>query len=290
MTLLPDAITYQGITIGSQGSDIYFAQGVTGWGQPSYAMPSTPRQAGGEFGGQWSANGQTYTVNAWLDAGDVNDRNVATLMAIRSAMRLRPNPTDEVALAWSGLLWPGEVCAFVRPSRCEPAVDEDAAVSGAVGLDLQWVASDPTVYSYAQQVETIPTGSPVSTSTFEVANAGVLVPWARRAWEFRMTAHGTLVAPKIRVDHEDGTFEQIELSGLTMTSGQVLTIGDDLYPKVNGNIVSGRIRSTTEAGGPARAPRWWRLLHSTGSDGENVVTMTATSGSFSGFCKTRDTY
>jgi hypothetical protein len=147
------------------------------------------------------------------------------------------------------------------------------------------------LYSATQHTAiNVDSGSPVSTASGEAANAGTFIPGAPRAWDVRMTAHGTTTNPKIRVDHADGSFEQIEFVGLTMGGGQVLTIAEDLYPRVDGQIVSGRIRSTTETGGPSRAARWWRLLRSTGSDGQNDVTVSVASGTFHGYVKTRDTF
>ena len=157
-------------------------------------------------------------------------------------------------------------------------------------MAVAFVAADPVLYSATQETETVDVGSPVSTHSFEVANEGVLVKRAPRGWEWRLRAHGTTTNPRIRVDHADGTFEEILFSGLTIPNTHVLTIGADLVPRVQSAIVSGRIRSTTEAGGPGRAPRWWRLHPSNGSDGANEVTVTVASGAFSGYCKTRSTW
>lgn len=154
---------------------------------------------------------------------------------------------------------------------------------------VEFVAVDPVQYSATQATETIATGDPQTSVTFEVANDGSLVQQARHAWEFRMTAHGTVTNPTIRVDHADGTFEQVLFQG-TMTGGQVLTVGADLVPRVGSQVVSGWVRSTTESGGPSRGARWWLLHPSDGADEANEVTMSVASGSFSGFCKTRSTW
>lgn len=291
MTLAPEAITWEGLTIGSNPatSDLYLDAGIEGWGQPAFNMPSVQRAMGGEWGGTWSAQAATYTANAWMDVGDKPTRDPAKFKAFRSSMKLRPNPADEVALAWSDLLWDGEVCAFVRPTRCVPVIDEDAVEGGTVGWDAQWLSSDATVYDYTPTQHIWATGDPVSSDTFTVGNTGDLVERARRAWRWRFTAHGTTTNPKIRVEHLDGSFEQILFQGLTMTGGQVLTIGADMTPRVQSQIVSGHIRCTTNLFGPDKAPRWPLLHPDDGEDPANEVTVTVDSGAFSGFCETRST-
>lgn len=293
MTLLPDAFTWDGITVGGAGSDVYLDEGIEGWGQPPLNMPSTPRQSGGEFGGLWTPQAATYSVSAWLNAPKVTGSyDFSTFMNLRSTMRTRPAPTDEQPIAWSGLMWPTEVCAWVRPTRFEPAVDETSVHDGVPGFDLQWLASDPTVYSYADPAERLwATGDPVSSDEFPVANDGDLVPWARRAWQVRVTAHGSLVGWWMRVDHPDGTWERIAFPSLTIPSGHVLTIDDDLLPRVQGVIKSKAVASTSNfSATPTVAPRWWRLHPGPTGDEANVVTVGCTSGTFSGFVKTRSTW
>lgn len=289
MTLLPEALTWQGITIGGADSDVYIAEGIEGFGQPALNMPSTQRQAGGTWGGLWTPQDAAYTVNAWLDAGHANARDWSGYKALRSSMRNRPMPSDELPLAWADLLGDGEMCAFVRPSRFVPIADETGTHNGAPGIDIQWVASDPTIYDYTQAARIWSSGDPVSGDEFEVANDGDLVPWARYAWELRMTAHGTVTDPFVKVEHDDGTFEQITWLGLSLSGGQVLTLGPDLVSRVGRVHVSGRIRSLTEKGFTSRAPRWWLLHPSDGEDGANVVTVGCGSGTFSGYLKTRGT-
>lgn len=290
MTLVPEALTWQGITIGGPGSDVYLADGIEGFGQPSLDMPSTRRPAGGTWGGLWTPQDAAYTVNAWLNAGsDIRDWD--GYKAMRASMACRSMPDDELPLAWSDLMGDEELCAFVRPARFVPMGDEDGFHHGAVGLDMQWVASDPTVYDYAQTTAvTWSSGSPVSSASFEAANAGVYVPWARRAWDARFTAHGTVARPWMKVTHDDGTFEKIVFE-VTLTGGQVLTVRDRGFGPVAmvGSRLLSRVTSTTELGIASRAPRWWRLLPSTGSDGQNVVTIGVGSGTVSGYVKTRGT-
>lgn len=291
MTLVPEAITWQGITIGGGESDVHLDGGIEGFGQPSLNMPSTKRPAGGTWGGLWSPQDSSYTVNAWMDAGAGDLRDWSGYTDLRDSMRNRALPSDEIPLAWSDLMGEGEMCAFVRPSRFEPIADEDGVHGGSPGLDLQWVASDPTVYDYEQTTAALwGSGNPVSSDAFEAANAGALVPWARRAWDVRMTAHGTVSRPWMEVAHDDGTFEKITFE-VTLTGGQVLTVADRGFgpcAMVGSRIVS-RVTSITEKGITSRAPRWWLLHPSTGDDGNNAVMVGVGSGSVSGYVKTRGT-
>lgn len=131
------------------------------------------------------------------------------------------------------------------------------------------------------------TGVPVSSSTFEAPNVGGFRRWARRAWEFRFTAHGATTNPRIHVAHADGTWERWQFT-LSMTGGQVLKVINGM-PLLNDVPVPGRLQVRTNTGGPGRARRPLRLLASDGDDGNNVVTMSVATGAFSGFCKVRST-
>lgn len=158
-------------------------------------------------------------------------------------------------------------------------------------LTVQALAEDPVLYSAEQTTAALwATEDPVTGDTFEAANGGNLVPGARRVWDLRMTANGgSLVNPFVNVDHDDGTYEHITFQG-TLTAGQVLRVQSDLLPYVGSALRSGWIRSTCETGPTSRVARWWLLHPSTGTDGKNAVTVGATSGSFSGYLKTRAPY
>lgn len=146
---------------------------------------------------------------------------------------------------------------------------------------------DPVLYTSTYAERTWPSGAPDTTDTFNAANAGWEVPFAHRAFELRLTAHGTTVRPRVRVDHPDGSFEQVTFD-VTMSGGQVLTLGADGYPRIGSQIASKCI-STNQTGlsTPSRLP--WRLIDSTGSDGRNEVTVSVQSGAFSGYLRTRGT-
>jgi hypothetical protein len=293
-----NALNWQGIAIGNPSSDTYFDEGIEGLHPGGSDIASTPRSTGGTWGGLSTPKTVPVTADLWLgdpdaipNPDDETDWDTSSLWAIADSMDNRALPTDELPLAWTGFMWPpGEWCKFVRPFQCEWLTDEDGTHGGAPGLTLGWQPSEPWAYSYEQETAALwPTDEPVSSDSFQAVNIGRLRPFARRAWQLRMTAHGTLVSPWIRVGHDDGTYEKITFSGLTMTGGQVLTVGEDLLPKVDGRIVSKYVRSVTERGIVARAPRWWDLHRSDGDDGANQVTVGCTSGLFSGFLKTRST-
>lgn len=291
--LTPDALNWDGRTIGGTASGVYFGQrGVEGLGQAPFRMPFTARAAGGSWGGAAVPGERAISTDVWLDADHTGTRDFGPLRDLRLSMAPRPNPWDELPLYWSDLMWDADVCAFVRPSRCEIATDEDGVYGGAPGLDLQWVGGDPTIYSADETSGSFGSGDPVSTDEFDAYNAGGLVPWARRAFRVRITAHGTVTNPYVRVDHADGTFEHIVWAGLTMTSGQVLTQGDDLTSRVQSRVVDYARRCTTEVGGPTKAPRLWQLHPGTAEDytPPNTITVGCASGLISGFVKTRDTY
>lgn len=181
---------------------------------------------------------------------------------------------------------------WVQVSDASPVTDPAwAGPERTTTITIVFTVKDDTLYdATATNAGHIASGSPVSTATFEAANAGHLVLNAPRAYNFAFTAATTWVNPRIRVDHSDSTFEQITLQGLTVTAGQTLTLGADRLPRVGSQIVSGRIRATTEKGGPGNAAPWFRLLASDGSDGANEVTVTGSSGTFYGDCNVRGTY
>lgn len=291
-TLDPDALNWDGITIGGADSGVYFGDGVQGLGQPPFRMGFTPRAAGGSWGGLAVPGELAISTDVWLDADHTGTRDFGPLRDIRKAMAPRPNPDDELPLYWSDLMWDAEVCAFVRPARCEIATDEEGVHGGAPGLDLQWIGSDPVVYSADETDGSFGGDTPVASDEFVAYNAGTLTPWARRAFRVRITAHGTTTNPFVRVDHADGTFELIVWQGLTMTSGQVLTFSADQTARVGSRVVQAYMRATTEAGGPTKAPRLW-LLHPGAAEDytpANTITVGCATGAISGFVKTRDTY
>jgi hypothetical protein len=286
---LTDVLTWQGITFGQNDeADFLLDDGIEGLAHVGVSPAWKPRHDGGAVGGTAYPGPRMVTATAVLDGGA--DADLDALWRLHEAMRPRPNPTDELPLSWSGLMWPGHHCVFARPTRCDWLTDQIGVDQAAPAVALQWAASDPTVYTYEQTTALlVATGSPTGSASGQAANPGIEVPWARRAWDLRWTAHGTVTSPRIRVEHPGGAWEQVTLQGLTMAGGQVLTLGEDRLFRVGTQVVNGYARFQTNATVSSRAPRWPRLLTSTGTDSANVVTMSVATGTFSGFAKVRGT-
>lgn len=152
---------------------------------------------------------------------------------------------------------------------------------------LQWVGLDPTIYTAAQEETTWSTA--VTSKTAYVHNVGESRVLCGRGFQFRMTAvGGPVVSPRVRVTHADGTVEQITWQGLSFTAGQVLTLGDDRVSRVGSRDVSGYVRSLNEDGTPTHAPRFpeWHPGEAD-DDTQNVVQVSAQSGQFTGFVRSR---
>jgi len=282
---MTDELTWDGLTIGGPGADLILGEGVEGLAQVGVAPAWQPRSLGGATGGTSYPGPRTITAAGWVNG---TDGDVSALHRLYQSMAPRPDPADELPLQWSGLMWPYSHAVWVRPTRCEWLTDEQGVYEGAPGVDLQWVASDPTIYAAAQtNAILVATGSPVSQATGQGANAGIEVPWARRAIEVRLTAHGTVRRPRVSVAHGGGVFDEVSFPTLTMTGGQVLTLRPDGYWRVGTRIVSPTGR--TERGGTGATWRL-RLVDSTGSDNRNAFTMTVGEGAFSGFVKVRSTW
>jgi hypothetical protein len=125
-------------------------------------------------------------------------------------------------------------------------------------VDCAWTSADGLVYANSQNTAAFGSPTPVSSVTgLTVTNSGLETGTAGRAVEVRITAATSTSSPWVRFDHPDGTWERVTFQGLTLGVGQTLTIAGDRVPRVGSQIVSGYIRSTTQAGGPSRAARWW---------------------------------
>jgi hypothetical protein len=293
--MLPDdlalnAMGWEGIVIARRPNAVPGAEpglilgdGIDGLGVTPPSDDPSPRAQGGEWGGRHSPRGR-------LVATDCTSNDLDALWRLAEAMQPIESPLDERPLYWRGLLWGDDPwCVYARPVRCDWLTDEEAVDNDLPGFELAWKATDPTAYAaVAIQAGYVATGSPTSTTTFEAPNVGGYRRWARRAWEFRFTAHGTTTNPRIHVAHADGSWERWQFT-LSMTGGQVLKIVAGM-PLLNDMPVPGRVQVSTSTGtSPGRARRPLRLLASDGDDGANVVTMSVATGAFSGFCKVRST-
>ncbi|RTL08428.1 MAG: hypothetical protein EKK62_07670 [Acidimicrobiia bacterium] len=253
-------------------------QGLSGLDLPQFETTLTRGARNGAIGGA-----------QWTGAAVLQQRLIAltndALLNLRQAMKPRPRPDDEQPLTFEGFAFPDEHRLYVRPSLCQFRLTASATLGQVYVVDCAWTSTDGLVYSEEQAVETFGTVTPVTSATFEVANDGLDVGQAGRAIEVRITAQTTLTSPSVRFDHEDDTFELVTFSGLTMTAGQVLTVRDDLLPRVGSQIVSGYVRTSTDVASGSRHGRLWQL-----PPGASDVTVTAASGTFSGFVKTRSVW
>lgn len=209
-------------------------------------------------------------------AGDLDDLIDRVLEAFQPSATPLPMVVDGLA-------------KWVQVKEATPLLAPDwPGAEVTTEFTAQLVAEDPVLYA-ATPTTAWTTASATASATFEAPNDGRLVPFARRAWDVSITAATTLTNLTIRVDHDDdSTWEQIQFQG-TITAGQTLTVGADLLPRVGTAIRSGWVRSLTQAGLASRAPRWWDLHPSTGSDDNNEVTISAASGTFTGTVLTRST-
>lgn len=252
--------------------------GVAGLDLPQFETTLTRGARNGAVGGA-----------QWTGAATVQARLVAlsneALLNLRQSMKARPRPDDEQPLTFEGFAFPDVHRLYVRPSLCRYVATAPAIAAEAVVVDCAWISSDGLVYDDEQTVETFGTITPSTSETFEITNNGLDVGTGGRGIELRITAQTTLVGPSVRVDHADNTFETVAFPGLTMTAGQVLTVRDDQLPRVGSQIVSGHMRTTTNVRANSRSGRLWQF-----PPGDSDVTITATSGTFSGFVKTRSVW
>lgn len=282
-----DALTYDGLAIGKDAT--HFADGIEGLDMPDTLYESTPASNAGTWGGMGRPGPRVVSASLWMDEMEVGGYDLSTL---RRHMIPRPSPLDEIPLAWAGLGWPeGEYACWARPTKLRAITDEEAVIDGVRdGMGLEWECSDPVIYDYEQTTAALwSPSSPVSSDEFVAVNAGATLPFpARRSWELRMTAHGTLINPWVRVDHPDGTWERIRFD-VTMTGGRVLTLGADLLPRIGSLDVTAKITATSSQAPtrPSSVPYWWRLYHGSIEDEANVVTVGCSAGAFSGFLKVR---
>jgi hypothetical protein len=266
--------TFNGFTFGDgQGAAV---SSITGWWGNAAAVDVLE-------GGMWALASVARTSGRPRLGLTLSAQTVQAFETLRDRALDAFVPTrDPMELAiggWSKWVHVTDAGASMDPSWPGPEANCPFVVN--------FVAPDDARYTSAQALP-INVNSPTTSANGQAPNAGTFVEHARRAFEFRFTAAaGGCTNPRVRVDHADGSWEQITLQGLSMTAGQVLTYVDGTW-RLGSAPVSGRVRSASNVGA-GRAPRLWRLLPSTGSDGANVVTMSVATGTFTGFTKTRGT-
>lgn len=252
--------------------------GVTGLDLPPFETSLNRGSRNGAVGGA-----------SWAGAATLQARLVPCsnqrLLELRQSMKNRVRPDDEQPLTFTGMAFPGTQRIYARPTLCQFKLTAPTAHGEVHIVDCAWTSTDGLVYDDEQTVQTFGTVTPVASYELEVTNDGLETGEGGRALELRVTAQTTLVAPVVRIDHADATFESVSFPDLTMTAGQVLTFRDDNLPRVGSRIVNGYMRTTTDVASGSRHGRLWQF-----PPGDSDVTISATSGTFSGFVKTRSVW
>lgn len=245
------------ITFGSVGEDVRFGDGLTGASSPPLSTSSIQLASGGVWGGRQTEQAQSVSVDApWTES-------TSTLMSLRALMRAKHVPFQ---MQWRGLGWPTslELMRWVRPDGYESYVDEDAAHGSVHRLRLRFLAEDTNVYSATPTIED---RTAASSHSFTATNAGIYEAHGgpRSAWTVNFTASGgSVVNPWIQIGSRRVRW------GLTLTSGQILTMADDRTSRI------GSLRQDGRATTPGQAAVDWPTL----PPGASTVTAGADSGSF----------
>ena len=247
--LPPDTLSFDGFMIGSTGANAHLGRGIQGFGHGQHRTFMTDRTAGGQAHGRSVRSALVLEVDAWAPA--------TVLADLRARMDARMNAEDVLPLSWRGLGWPTavELVAYVKPTAFDFNVDERILPRGVEpgvveGLRCQWIAGDPHVY----ELEATPfeQASPASLVTWIYTNPGPITPKGRmggRAWTVEVTAATTVHRPYLLCGSRRVSFRNV-----TMAPGDVLVVGPDRIPTVNGAPVVG------SSGSPSRPDPAWPIL------------------------------
>lgn len=143
--------------------------------------------------------------------------------------------------------------------------------------DIIFQVGDPGVYSPETDIPFGGGGSPVAFADLEFENLGRRTTRHWRAWRLRITAHGTVTNPYVRIA---ATGQIVTWAGLTMTGGQVLEVGAFRASRIGSLRVDSYRRS-----GASEFPNWPVL-----QPGENTVRVGCATGLVSGNLFARSTY
>lgn len=273
MTLPLQSLTWQGLTLGGYNEDAQLAEAVLGLGQPPRTTKMMDRHGGGQEPGTSRDLGREVTASITLDTARAADL-YATVVG---SMAVRPDPTDVLPLSFAGLLWPGECRVYARPEKCDPVMDEEAVHEDHVALDLQWLASDPTIYSEALHVfdtAELEATAPANSWTVTLNNAGTSAATAaRHGLRVVITPATRCVGPRVMVPLRG---EVVTWPGLVIEVGQVFRWEADGTSWIGGQQVSGRRT-------PFTAPLVLR-------PGDQDLNIDCTSGTFDVRTEHRDTF
>lgn len=265
-------------TLADHGININGVTGVTGMGRPGRRTTRAQRTNGnGTVSGGQRFNERE--IGAMLGVDDI-----AVLQQLESTFDVREDPDDVSVLTISGMGYEGVRRAYVLPERFDYKVNNEGTATGFWQCDVAWIADDPNLYAEDQVSHIFGTGSatdgmgtsPAGSFTFAATNEGTRGARSGRALELRITAHGTVVDPYIKITTAGRTDEAVTWHR-TMTSGQVILTDENLTARIGELRIDGTARSGTS---PFR--NWPKF-----QPGEQAFEIGCASGTISGYLKTR---
>lgn len=235
-------------------------------GEPASTRPSTPAEGAASPGPLWAR------LREWV----WRERELARALAQPGEPRRRRwlasaerslAAGDETLAAWP----------LGRAGEGDPVMDEEAVHEDHVALDLQWLASDPTIYSEALHVfdtAELEATAPANSWTVTLNNAGTSAATAaRHGLRVVITPATRCVGPRVMVPLRG---EVVTWPGLVIEVGQVFRWEADGTSWIGGQQVSGRRT-------PFTAPLVLR-------PGDQDLNIDCTSGTFDVRTEHRDTF
>lgn len=263
--------------------------GIAGADMPGRRTELADRLADGAVGGSQHLSARELAV-------PLATRSLEVLQRLTGVMGPRPNPDDTLALHMRGLGYEAPDDApedanvrtiWVRPERMAYQVDTEAVGGRMWRIDAAWIATDPAIYSFVEHEHRWGVGSatdgmgttPGASFQFPATNAGMATVATGRALSLRITCHGPVVNPYIRVV-DAGRSGEIVTFHRSFTSGQVIETDVRLVPRVGSQSLTGRARS-----GSSPFVSWPRLR-----PGTQTIEVGCASGAISGRFRHRDAW
>lgn len=240
MTALDTLHAFQWLTLraGGPSADLKILagteSGMEGLDLPEFRTALTVRHADGQHGGAQHADVASPACRVYCT-------DTATLMVLRAAMKPRPDPSDEQPWTFRGFGFPEDTTwrMWVRPTIC----DYRATLLGTAGsvwmVDLEWMATDPTVYSdelHEFDSTDLEIGA-FSTWSPTIVNAGSAPTLNGRALRVEITAATNCVGPMVRIPTRN---QIVTWPGLQLAAGQTFRWETDRTSWVGGQRVDGR--------------------------------------------------
>lgn len=222
-----------------------------------------------------SGDGDLYAAefiqSRTISARRVNVETWAHLMELREAM-LRRTTTSTFAFQGMGPT-PTGLFAYVKPRRMTFTHGKLAHQFDQWTVELEWKAADPRLYGLTARETTISGSNPT------VPNDGnTNAPWV-------VVVTGPCTGPRIRrMDHPSDDDYLIDFDGLTVPSGQTLTV--DIREQAAYLSGSGTVQRLGYAKNGAGLPaKFWMI-----PPGGVAVGFASDSGATTAVMTTRDTY